>query len=78
MRIGPRRDIATEAEEHILLERRTSYMATFDAMPCLGATIDDIDTAFIKQEYLPQVIDAEVLAGDKRDGRRNHLRAAGP
>ena len=67
VRIGPRRDIATEAEERILLERRTSYMATFDAMPCLGATIDDIDTAFIKQEYLPQVIDAEVLAGDKRD-----------
>lgn len=67
VRIGPRRDIATEAEERILMERRTSYMATFDAMPCLGATIDDIDTAFIKQEYLPQVIDAEVLSGDKRD-----------
>ena len=67
VRIGPRRDIATEAEERILMERRTSYMATFDAMPCLGATIDDIDTAFIKQEYLPQVIDAEVLSGDQRD-----------
>jgi len=31
VRIGPRRDIATEAEERILAERRTSYMATFDA-----------------------------------------------
>ena len=67
VRIGPRRDIATEAEERILMERRTSYMATFDAMPCLGATINDIDTQYIKQEYLSQVIDAEVLAGDKRD-----------
>ena len=67
VRIGPRRDIATEAEERILLERRTSYMATFDAMPCLGATINDIDTHYIKQEYLPQVIDAEVLSGDQRD-----------
>lgn len=67
VRIGPRRDIATEAEERILMERRTSYMATFDAMPCLGATINDIDTHYIQQEYLPQVIDAEVLAGDKRD-----------
>ena len=67
VRIGPRRDIATEAEERILLERRTSYMATFDAMPCLGATINDIDTSYIKQEYLPQVIDAEVLANDTRD-----------
>ena len=67
VRIGPRRDIATEAEERILMERRTSYMATFDAMPCLGATINDIDTHYIKQEYLPQVIDAEVLSGDQRD-----------
>ena len=67
VRIGPRRDIATEAEERILLERRTSYMATFDAMPCLGANINDIDTNYIKQEYLPQVIDAEVLANDTRD-----------
>ena len=67
VRIGPRRDIATEAEERILFERRTSYMATFDAMPCLGATINDIDVNYIKQEYLPQVIDTEVLVSDSRD-----------
>ena len=67
IRIGPRRDIASEAEERILLERRTSYMATFDATPCFGATIKDIDTDFIKREYLPQIIDNEVLANDTRD-----------
>ena len=67
VRIGPRRDIATETEERILYERRTSYMATFDAMPCLGASINDIDINYIKQEYLPQVIDKEVLDNDKRD-----------
>lgn len=66
VRIGPRRDIATEVEERILLERRTSYMATFDAMPCFGATIEDIDTAYIRGEYLPQVIDADVLLSDNR------------
>ena len=44
IRIGPRRDIATEAEERILAERRTSYMATFDTMPCLAAKLSDIDT----------------------------------
>jgi len=32
IRIGPRRDIATEAEEIILTERRCSFMATFDVM----------------------------------------------
>lgn len=67
IRIGPRRDIASEAEERILLERRTSYMATFDATPCFGATINDIDTGFIKREYLPQIIDHEVLASDSRN-----------
>ena len=66
VRIGPRRDIATEAEERILAERRTSYMATFDATPCINATIDDIDIDFVKREYLQQVVDAEVLAHDKR------------
>lgn len=30
-RIGSRRDIATEAEERILAERRCSFMVTFDA-----------------------------------------------
>ena len=37
IRIGPRRDIASEAEERILTERRIAYMATFDAMPCFQA-----------------------------------------
>lgn len=37
IRIGPRRDIATETEERILAERRCSFMATFDATPCLNA-----------------------------------------
>lgn len=67
IRIGPRRDIATEAEERILFERRTSYMATFDATPCFGATIDSIDVDYIKAKYLPQVIETEVLASDNRD-----------
>ena len=66
IRIGPRRDIATEAEERILFERRTSYMATFDAMPCFGATIKDIDVEYIKNKYLPQIIDEDVLLSDTR------------
>lgn len=66
VRIGPRRDLATETEERILQERRAAYMATFDATPCIGATMDDIDTGFIKQQYLPQIIDPEVLANDQR------------
>lgn len=53
IRIGPRRDIASESEERVLLEKRTSYMATFDATPCFEASLKDIDTRFIENEYLP-------------------------
>ena len=67
VRIGPRRDIASEAEERILTERRTAYMATFDATPCLGASLDDLELDYIKTSYLPAVVDAEILGQDKRD-----------
>ena len=66
IRIGPRRDIATEAEERILSERRTSYMATFDAMPCLAARMTDIDTELIRSKYLEKLIGKELLAVDGR------------
>lgn len=67
VRIGPRRDIATEQEERILTERRTSYMATFDAMPCMGATLDDLYVDSIKTDYMPLAVGKEVWEADKRD-----------
>lgn len=39
VRIGPRRDIATEGEERTLAERRCAFMATFDATPCFSARL---------------------------------------
>ncbi len=67
IRIGPRKDIASGDEERILTERNLSHLSTFDVMPCREATLDDIDIAEIKQKYLPQAIDNEVLVNDKRD-----------
>ena len=67
VRIGPRRDIASEAEERLLTERRTAYMATFDATPCLGATIDDLNIDYICNTYLPTVVDTDILQADKRN-----------
>jgi len=66
VRIGPRKSMATEAEEKILIERRLSNVHTFDAMPCLGTTIDDLDVKIIEKEYLPKAVAEEVLAEDKR------------
>ncbi len=65
IRIGPRRDIATEAEERILAERRTSYMATFDAMPCLAANMADVD-ANLMHKYLEDVMGKGLLESDER------------
>lgn len=67
VRIGPRRDIASEAEERLLTERRTAFMATFDATPCLDATLEDLELDYILNSYMPAVVGEEVFNQDKRD-----------
>lgn len=76
IRIGPRRDFASEEEERILTERRTANMATFDVSPCLRASLDDLQVDKIKAGYLPKAIDPELLEEDKRD-IREHLASLG-
>lgn len=67
IRIGPRKDIASEAEERILSERRTANMATFDTTPCLQSSLKDLYVDKIKSDYLPKAIDANTLENDTRD-----------
>ena len=66
IRIGPRRDIATPAEETILAERKARNFATFDARPCFGAKLDDLDLDLFTHDYLPKAVDADVLDEDLR------------
>ena len=66
VRIGPRKSIASEAEEKILMERRISNIRTFDAMPCIGTTFADIDINLVRSEFLPKAVASEILADDKR------------
>jgi ATP-dependent DNA helicase RecG len=66
VRIGPRKGVATEAEEKILMERRLSNIRTYDAMPCLGTALADLDILLIKKEFLPKAVAEDVLAEDKR------------
>lgn len=66
IRIGPRRDIASPAEETILAERKARNFTTFDARPCFGATLDDIDLDLFQHDYLPKAVDAAILASDDR------------
>lgn len=67
IRIGPRRDIASTDEEHILIEKRTANMATFDASPCLNATLDDLFVDKLSHDYLPRAVDPQSLLEDTRD-----------
>ena len=66
VRIGPRRDIATEAEERILAERRMSFMATFDTTPCFAAKLSDINTDLLHDKYLVPLLGKDVVDSDAR------------
>lgn len=66
VRVGPRKSFATEAEVKILMERRLSNIHTFDEMPCMGTTMNDLDIDVIKREFLPQAVAEDILAEDKR------------
>jgi ATP-dependent DNA helicase RecG len=69
VRIGPRKGYANENDEKKLLEKRASHMLTFDALPCLGTTLDDIDVSLFRLSYLPRAYPLEVIENDSRDIR---------
>ena len=67
VRVGSRKSIATEAEEKMLSERRLSSVHTFDALPCIGTNIDNLDVTLIRKEFLPKAVAKDILDEDKRD-----------
>jgi ATP-dependent DNA helicase RecG len=66
IRRGPRKGIANESEERLLIERRTAAARTFDARPCAGSTLSDLSLDLFKNTYLPLVVDAEIIAQNHR------------
>lgn len=66
IRIGPRRGIATEHEERLLIERRISHAKTFDAQPALGSAISDLALSLFLIEYRGQAIDPEIIKENHR------------
>ncbi len=67
IRIGPRKDVASEAEERVLIERRAANFRTFDATPCPEGGLDRLDLETFRQTYRPQAIAADVIAENHRD-----------
>ena len=66
IRTGPRRALANEQEERILIEKRQSKNIPFDLRPVYGATIEDLSRGFFEDEYLPMAIAKEVLDANNR------------
>jgi ATP-dependent DNA helicase RecG len=66
IRVGPRRALANGQEERTLLEKRQWGNLSYDAQPCLGSKLDDLDLARFQLEFLPSVIPADVLAQNQR------------
>lgn len=67
IRVGPRRQIASDTEERILTERRTASAKTFDAQPCGGSTLNDLSADLFLNTYRTQAFAAEVIADNHRD-----------
>ena len=66
IRRGPRKGIANETEESILIERRTAAARTFDAQPCVGASLSDLSLDLFTNTYRPLAVDAETIADNHR------------
>ena len=66
IRRGPRKGIANEAEENLLIERRTAAARTFDAQACAGASLSDLSLDLFTNSYRPLAIDAETIAENHR------------
>ncbi len=55
IRIGPLKDRANDGEVTFLTKRSISKNTSFDSLPCIGATINDIDINQMSQYYLSKL-----------------------
>lgn len=70
IRVGPRRANASESEERILSEKRTSLIKSFDARSCVGCTLDDLVLDLFLLTYRSNAIDENVIKENNRDIRQ--------
>lgn len=66
IRVGPRRAIASESEERILAERRVSSARTWDARPCLDATLDGLALDLFLVGYRQYAVSPETIEENHR------------
>jgi len=67
IRVGPRKAVASEMEERVLIERRSANVSMFDMRPCMESSLKDLDLDLFLNFYLPKAIDKSLLKKDKRE-----------
>jgi len=67
IRVGPRRAIASESDERVLSEKRTSLIKSFDVRPCLGCSLDDLALDLFSLTYRSNAVDENVIKENNRD-----------
>ena len=66
VRVGSRRDTATEQDERVLGEKRRHHDKPFDVSPVWAAKTADLDRQKFEAEYLPAAFAPDVLAANSR------------
>ena len=66
IRTGPRRAVASEQEERILIEKRRYKNIPYDVYPVPGATVQDFSRLLFEEEYLPSAFAPDVLQENNR------------
>lgn len=69
IRTGPAKDIATEQQERLLIERRTAKARTWDARPCGESKLSDLALDLFTLTYRPQAIAPEIIEANHRDAK---------
>lgn len=67
IRTGPRRSIANEQEERLLIERRRFRILPYDLHPVHTASVEDISRVVFEEEYLPQAVAKRISSADHRN-----------
>lgn len=66
LRVGPRKAVASEQEERVLMERRVAHARTFDAQPCMDAELADLDEDLFLIGYRKRAVAEEIIAENHR------------
>jgi ATP-dependent DNA helicase RecG len=66
IRVGPRKAIASEQDERILIERRVAQVRSFDAQPCGDAELADLNEDLFLLGYRKRALSEEVIAANHR------------